>query len=302
MIYDDILKMVGDTPIVKLRNNFNLPVEFFVKLEGNNPTGSIKDRAALALILDKMNTGQLQKDMTILDASSGSYACSIAYFGKIFGYPVTVVTGSKLTKDKHQFINYFDAELISYGDFTIEGNKYCKETICAQEPERYCFLDQLHNWENPRNHFVNTAPEIFRDIPDLDLIVFSLGSGGTLHGICTYIRDQNLKTKIIAVTSESETKIPGVGAFVDGDYITPFIAESRNKNFFNFEVRVSFHEAIKQVNYLRQEGLYVGPQTGSVFNGAIKVLKRNKIQGKVLLISGDSGWKNMQRLVENICE
>jgi len=291
--------MVGNTPIVKFTPDFDLGhnIEIYIKLEGYNPTGSVKDRAALTLILDKIDSGELCQGKRILDASSGSFACSIAFFGKILNFPVTVVTGGKMTNDKIAFIEYFGSERISHGNFTIEGNRFCSEILCADKPDLYCFLDQLHNWKNPEIHFKTTGPEIFKDIPDLDAVAFSLGSGGTMHGVCRYIKENRLQTKVIAVTAASGTKIPGTGAFVDGDYVTPFIADSRDKGYFDYTAVVNLNQSIERVKELRKQGFYVGVQTGAVYQGMIDAIKELKIKGKVLVISGDAGWKNMDKLL-----
>lgn len=297
MLYKNLLEMVGNTPVVKFQSLSNLPVEFLVKLEGFNPTGSVKDRAALAIINHKLSTGELKAGKRILDASSGSFACSIAFFGKIFEFPVTVVTGGKMTKDKIDFIQYFGAERISYGNFTIEGNRYCSEVLYPGNPELYCFLDQLHNWINAENHYKTTGPEILRDMPDISAIAFSLGSGGTLNGISKYIKENKPDTKIIAVTAASGTKIPGTGAFIDGDYITPFIADSQKNNYFDYTALVDLEQSIERVKELRKQGFYVGIQTGAVYQGMIDGVKELNIEGKVLVISGDAGWKNMDKLI-----
>ena len=291
------MKMVGNTPVVGFQSDLGLPVELYIKLEGFNPTGSVKDRASLALINHKIETKELVPGKTILDASSGSFACSIAFFGKINNYPVTVVTGNKMTNDKVAFIEYFGAERISHGSFTIEGNRYCSETLFARDPEKYCFLDQLHNWKNPEIHYKTTGPEILSDIPDISAVAFSLGSGGTLNGVSNYIKEKRPDIKIIATTSASGTKIPGTGAFVDGDYVTPFIAESKKNNHFDYTAVVSQEQAVKRVKELRKYGFYVGIQTGAVYQGMIDGIRELNIQGKVLIISGDAGWKNMDKLI-----
>lgn len=297
MIFSNLMSMVGNTPIVKFTLANNLSVEGYIKLEGFNPTGSVKDRAAVALIRHKLQSGELVPGKTILDASSGSFACSISFFGKILGLPVTVVTGGKMTQDKVAFIQYFGANRISYGNFTIEGNRYCADVLCHQQPERYCFLDQLHNWNNPEAHYLTTGPEILKDLPDVAAVAFSLGSGGTLNGVGRYIRATMPSVRIIAVTAASGTKIPGTGSFSDGDYVSPFIADSIESGIFDFTAIVSMEDAIERVKDLRSQGFYVGIQTGAVYQGMLDAVHSLNIRGKVLIISGDAGWKNMDKLI-----
>ena len=296
-VYQNVLDQVGNTPMVKLNQEFSNEVTCYVKLEGANPTGSVKDRPALALIQGEIKKGNLVKGKRILDASSGSFACAISYFGRILGFPVTVVTGSKLTEDKKHFIKYFGAELISHGNFTVDGNRYCREVLLEKDPDRYCFLDQLHNWNNPKAHYQSTAPEILRDMEDVSAIVFSLGSGGTLNGIVKYFQENKPEVKIIGVCAASKTKIPGTGSFVDGDYITPFIQEVFDKDALDYIAEVQIEKAIDGVQILRNNGFFVGIQTGGVYAGMEEAVKALGVKGKVVMISGDAGWKNMDKLM-----
>jgi cysteine synthase len=297
MVFNNFIEMVGNTPIVRIKLPDGVSAEGYIKLEGFNPTGSVKDRAAIALIQEKINTGQLIPGKTILDASSGSFACSIAFFGKILGFPVTVITGGKMTQDKVAFIDYFGARRISHGNFTVEGNRYCSEVLMCEEPDRYCFLDQLHNWQNAETHYQHTGPEVLKDLPDVTAVAFSLGSGGTLNGLGRYIKETRPEVRVIAVTAASGTKIPGTGAFIDGDYVTPFIADSRTRGIFDYTAMVSLVDSIARVKELRRQGFYVGIQTGAVYQGMLDGVRELGIDGKILVISGDAGWKNMDKLL-----
>jgi [CysO sulfur-carrier protein]-thiocarboxylate-dependent cysteine synthase len=295
--FNSVLDMVGNTPVVKLPLNGVMNVECYVKLEGCNPTASLKDRVAKAIFLDKINKGELKPGMRILDASSGSYACALSLFGKILGYPVTVTTGSKVTEDKAWFIKYFGAELIPHGKLTIEGNQYCKE-LHENNPGKYCFFDQLHNQKNFDAHYETTGPEILRDIPDIAAVVCSVGSGGTISGTAQFLKDNNPDIKVIAVTAASGTKIPGVGAFVDGDYETPFIKHIYNEKLIDHTSLVSIKDAQEQLLYLRDNGFFVGIQTGGILAGMLDGIKKLDITGKVVIVSGDAGWKGQKSLGE----
>ena len=264
--------MVGNTPMVKYKLPNNTALKVFIKLEGNNPSGSVKDRAALQILNKKIKTGELKKGKEILDASSGSFACSLALFGKILNYPTTVVTGSKLTKEKAWYIDYFGAKRISHGDTTIEGTAYCKKLI-ENNPDKYCFFDQLHNNENMNAHYLHTGPEILKDVPNIDFLVASVGSGGTIVGIGKYLKEKNSEIKIIAVVSASGTKIPGTGAFVDGDYETPTIKYAKEAGMFDYIVEVTAKKTQEQVRLLRDDGIFVGLSTGAVLAGLMQVSK-----------------------------
>ena len=124
-----------------------------------------------------------------------------------------------------------------FGDFTIEGNRYCREVIVPRNPEKYCFLDQLHNNNNPLASYKTLGPEIYKDLPNIKMIVGSLGSGGSMYGATKFLKE---KTEITSITVESESgyKIPGTGTFVDGDYVTPFIEKGKKELFDDF-VRIN---------------------------------------------------------------
>jgi len=156
MRYSNVFEMVGNTPHVRVRARGAEGARIHIKLEGCNPTGSLKDRPCLHMIREAIKSGALRPGMTLLDSSSGNMACSIAFYGRLMGYPTTVVVNSKLTADKRNFLLYYGARLIQKGDFTIEGNRHCREMLLGEAEEKYCFLDQLHNWDNPRAHLWQT--------------------------------------------------------------------------------------------------------------------------------------------------
>ena len=297
MDIESVKHLVGQTPIISLDFGTSRDVRIHFKMEGFNPTGSIKDRAAFYIIREKIKSGELTKDKKILDASSGSFACAMAYFGKILGYQVVTVTGDKMTTDKLNFVNYFGGNNIKFnGKFTIDSNRYCSEKLISEYPNEYCFLDQLHNWNNPLAHYETTGPEILNSLPNLQAVAFSIGSGGTLCGLSEYIKEKKEEVKIIGVTADKGTKIPGTAAFLDGEYETPFIKKIFNNNWLDFMPNVSYDDASYQTLQLRDKGLYVGIQTGAVFQGMLDAIEELNLSGDILIISGDAGWKNSDKL------
>lgn len=297
MRLDSMEGLIGDTPAVQFRSA-ELPgaVRIWIKLESFNPTGSVKDRACIYNIRDAIKRGALKEGMTILDASSGNMACALAYFGRTLGYRVKVVCSSKLTLDKANFIRLFGAELVSHGQFTIEGNELCRNTIAPSAPDQYCFLDQLHNWANPRASYETMGPELLRDFPDLVAVVGSLGSGGTMYGTASCLRDRKSKAIAITVEAASGTKLPGIGGFADGDYVTPFIAKGHEEGLFSNRRQVSFENAVRRTREIIEQGFFVGLQTGGVVHAAIEAARDMDLAGDIVVISGDSGWKNMDAL------
>ena len=158
-------------------------------------------------------------------------------------------------------------------------------------------MDQLHNWVNPDAHYLTTGPEIIRDLPSVKAIVFSLGSGGTLNGVSRFVKAANKDISIIAVTASAGVKIPGTGAFIDGDYVTPFIQQSFDDEVFDYIAEVSYKSAVDGMRYLSKQGFYVGIQTGAVYQGMLDAVDALGIKGDVLMISGDAAWKNMDKII-----
>ncbi|MDB9872898.1 pyridoxal-phosphate dependent enzyme [Alphaproteobacteria bacterium] len=286
-----IRKSIGNTPLIKIFEEKNTHQNMYIKAEGLNPTGSIKDRTCLSM-LDSISRSVDLSNKILLDASSGNFASALAFMGKVIGLPIKVVCSSKLTSEKSNLIRCFGADLELKGDFTIDGNRYCRNV--AQNDERYIFLDQLHNPANPIAHGLGgTGEEILKSLPSVGLIVGSLGSGGTLCGVSKAVEFQQSKTKILGVVSKSGHKLPGVGSFIDGDYETSFIKEFQSsKNSYSIEVDM-FESARAAQEKLIQFGFF-GPQTGALLIGALEFLKINDIEGDVVLISGDAGWKNVE--------
>jgi cysteine synthase len=297
MKFDGTMQMMGNTPHVVVRSPDAPSARIHVKLEGYNPTGSIKDRACLYMIRGKIAEGALRPGMTLLDASSGNMACAIAFYGGLLGYPSLVVANSKLTPDKRNFIEYFGAELLLVGDFTIDGNRYCRSRVEREEPGRFCFLDQLHNPANPQAHYETTGPEILADFPEVAMVVGSLGSGGAMAGTARFLKEKRPQTKVVVVQAASGTKIPGTGSFDDGDYITPFIQQSMDDRTFDHVVKITEQDAVRRTIELKEQGIFCGLQTGGVLHAALTAVEQFGIEGDVVILSGDTGWKNMERLL-----
>jgi cysteine synthase len=291
-----IIESIGNTPSLRCDVPGLPGCNVYVKLEGHNPSGSVKDRACVRMLQLAEQSGQLRAGMRILDATSGNMGCSMALIGRLLGYQVIVVANSKLTDPKRDFIRYFGADLRLVGNFTIEGNRYCR-ALATEDPESYCFMDQLHNWENPRASYETLGPEILQAFPRVALVVGSLGSGGSLLGVAQYFKRHAPGTRVLAVQAARGTRLPGTGSFQDGDYVTPFIQQGFSEDYFADTHMVSEREAVATVKLLRDQGLCCGLQTGGVVHAARVYAQRHGIQGDVVVIAGDAGWKNLDRLL-----
>jgi cysteine synthase len=296
MKYADVFGLVGRTPAVKVKTGGLATTELYLKLEGTNPTGSIKDRSCLFMLQAAIEDGSLAPGKTIIDASSGNFACAMALFGKLLGFPSVVAVSSKLTSEKRDFLRYLGCAIHQVGDFTIQGNEFCRQLANAT-PDQYCFLDQLHNWRNPRAHYESTGPEILADFPDVKMVVGSLGSGGSMTGIAEYIKKFAPQVTVVVVESAPGSRIPGTGSFADGDYVTPFIRAGYSQGYFDRTARISEADAASTANLLLSQGLFCGLQTGGVVYAAMKCAVSAGSAGTVVALSGDTGWKNLDRLM-----
>ncbi len=297
--FDALASLVGNTPLLKVPSPGNSAARLLLKLEGYNPTGSVKDRACVAMLRALRLDPSWDESKILIDASSGNMGCSIAYFGKAMGANVRIFGSSKLTAEKREFMEYFGAAVEIAGDFTIEGNKHCRE-LTESDPEKWYFLDQLHNAENPAAHFNSTGPEILSEVPGVTAVVGSIGSGGTLLGTARYLKQQDEKIKVFAVEAASGTRLPGTAALVDGDYRTPFIEAGFAGNLFDLSVQVSEAEAIDMARSCAAAGVFGGLQTYAVIAAAWRLMESRDLCGDVVAISGDTGWKNMDSLMRKV--
>lgn len=297
--FEALASLVGNTPLLRVPCPADSQAQLLVKLEGYNPTGSVKDRACVAMLKAMKQDPGWDRSKTLLDASSGNLGCSLAYFGRAMGMNVRIISSRKLTAEKRRFIEYFGASVQTFGDFTIEGNKYCRG-LAGSYPEDWYFLDQLHNPENPMAHVRGTGPEILSKVPEITCIIGSIGSGGTLLGVGSYLKQVNEEIKVFAVEAASGTRLPGTAALVDGDYRTPFIEQGFKQNIFDLSISVSEAEAVHVARQLTPVGVFGGLQTCAVVAGAWRLIESHKLRGDVVAISGDAGWKNMDSLTQKV--
>jgi [CysO sulfur-carrier protein]-thiocarboxylate-dependent cysteine synthase len=297
--FEALASMVGNTPFLEIPSPAHSRCRLLVKLEGCNPTGSVKDRACVTMLKAMMRDPSWDSSKTLLDASSGNMGCSIAYFGKAMGVNVHIVSSRKLTTEKRRFIEYFGASVETTGDFTIEGNLYCRELV-ESSPEKWYFLDQLHNPENPMAHVTGTGPEILAKVPEITAVIGSIGSGGTLFGVGSYLKRVNDQIKIFAVEAAPGTRLPGTAALAEGDYRGPFIEKGFTRNIFDLSIQVSEVEAVDIARSLTSAGVFGGLQTCAVIAAAERLIRSHNLRGDVVVISGDTGWKNMDALTQKV--
>ena len=294
MIYNNVLELIGKTPVLKL-NNFNLEnaAEVFVKLEKYNPGGSVKDRAALGMIEAAERDGLLKEGSVIVEPTSGNTGIALAMIGKLKGYKVIIVMPDTMSKERRDLITAYGAELV-----LTEGIKGMKGAIEKAEEmvekHGYFMAQQFENFANSLKHYETTANEIYEDIKDLDVFVAGVGTGGTVSGIAKRLKELNPNVKVVAVEPKSSPvisggnpgahKIQGIGAgFIPGIYEGKYVDEV---------MTVDDNDAIRTaVEFAEKESVLIGISSGAAVYAAIEIAKTIGTGKKVLAIAPDGGEK-----------
>jgi cysteine synthase len=284
---DDILDAIGNTPLVELpRMTPKQGVRIFAKMEGCNPTGSLKDRIAKYMIEHGERTGELTKDKTILEPTSGNTGISLAMIGRRKGYRVKVVIPENATTERRQLLEIFGAEMI-YSDGTKGSNGAIElAKKLAAEDEGLYMPYQYGNLANPLAHYETTAVEILRELPDVDALVAGLGTGGTLMGIGRRLKEVNPTTKVIAVEPHPGDLVQGLRSLDEG-FIPPILDMSLLDGKIMVDSRCAF-AATRDLT--GKEGIFAGVSSGAVVHVAIRMAHRMD-KGNIVVILCDNGWK-----------
>ncbi len=281
-----ILNAIGNTPLVELSRISPKPtVRIFAKLEGNNPTGSLKDRIAKYMVEAAEQSGALTKDKIILEPTSGNTGIALAMVARLKGYKVKVVVPDNVTVERRQLLELFGAE-ITYSDGSKGTNGSIKLAQQLAEDPQYFMPYQYGNPANPLAHYETTAVEIIRDCPEVDVLVAGLGTGGTLMGCARRLKEHNPKIRVIAVEPHPGDLVQGLRSLDDG-FIPPILDTSLLDGKIIVESRCAF-AATKDLT--AKEGIFAGVSSGAVINCAIRVALRME-RGTIICILCDGGWK-----------
>lgn len=288
-LYSSILDLIGNTPLVELKRFSPRPgVRIYAKLEGQNPTGSVKDRIAKFMIEAGEKSGELKPGATILEPTSGNTGIGLAMIGQVKGYHVVCVMPEAVSEERTQLLRAFGAEIIyTPGELGSNGSIARAKEIVAENPGKYYFPYQYGNEANPRAHFETTGPEILRDLPQTTVFVAGLGTGGTLTGTGHYLKSQNPGIKVIAAAPHPGDLVQGLRALEEG-FIPPVLDESVLDGKIVVDSRSSFAMA-KELT--QREGLFVGVSAGSVVKAALKVSERLEGEQHIVCLLADGGWK-----------
>jgi len=280
----NVLELVGKTPLVELKPVGD--VQIYAKLEGQNPTGSIKDRIAKAMIEAAEASGELEPGRELLEPTSGNTGISLSLVAKLKGYPLTCVMPENATEERKRLLRLYGANIIfSPGDEGSNGAVRLALELAEREP-RYFMPFQYANEANPRAHYEGTGAEIAEALDRVDVLVAGLGTGGTLMGTGERLRESFPDIVVAAAEPLPGDPVMGLRSLDDG-YVPPILDVSK----LDRKVLVSNEESVREVRrLLDEEGLFAGVSAGAVGHVARK-LAEELDEGVVVAIFADAGWK-----------
>ena len=289
--FDDLLSSVGRTPLVGLpRLSPSANVRLWAKLEDRNPTGSVKDRAALAMIETAERAGRLRPGDTILEPTSGNTGISLAMVVKLKGYKLICVMPENVSAERTQLLTMWGAEIITSpaAGGSNEAVRVAKE-IAAENPT-WVMLYQYGNPANALAHYTGTGPELLADLPEITHFVAGLGTTGTLMGAGRYLREHKPDVEIIAAEPRYGELVYGLRNLEEG-----FIPELYDESVLTSRFSVGPREAVSKMRMLlEREGIFAGVSTGAILHAAMGIADKCHKAGQkadIAFIVCDGGWK-----------
>jgi cysteine synthase len=284
----DVLATVGHTPLVELPRLSPRPgVRLLAKLESANPTGSVKDRVALAMIDAAEASGELRPGQTILEPSSGNTGISLAMIGRLRGYPVRIVLPESATPERRQLLRLYGAEIVlSPGELGSNGAVALARELASADASLFMPF-QYANPENPGVHYRTTAAEILADCPQVDVFVAGLGTGGTLMGCSRRLREASSEVQIVAAEPLQGDPVSGLRSLEDG-----YVPEVLDVSLLDRRLLVSNDDSLTGLRLLaREEGIFAGVSSGGVLSVARQVADELDGPANVVMVFPDGGWK-----------
>jgi cysteine synthase len=286
MAYRDIADSIGHTPLVELPGfNPKSGVRIFGKLEGANPSGSIKDRIARSMLDATERDGLMSGDKILLEPTSGNTGISLAMLARRKGYRMLAVMPDNVSEERRALLELYGAE-IELTDGAKGSNGSIERALEMADDPRYCMPYQYGNPANPQAHYETTGPEILADLPEIDVFVAGLGTGGTLMGVGRRLKEHNPQVKIVAGEPHPGEQVQGLRNLDDG-FIPPIL----DLEMLDRKIVVHAHDALRMTHELtRVEGIFAGISSGAALHVALRA-GRDLEQGNVVVILADGGWK-----------
>ena len=287
MVAESVLDLIGRTPLVELSRLAPKPaVRLYAKLEAQNPTGSIKDRVALAMIDAAEASGALEPGRALLEPTSGNTGISLALIARLKGYPLTCVVPENVTTERLRLLRLYGAEIVhSPGEEGSNGAVRLALELAEREP-RYFMPFQYGNEANPRAHYEGTGAEIAAELERVDVLVAGLGTGGTLMGAGRRLRESFPDVVVAAAEPLPGDSVMGLRSLEDG-YVPPILDVSQ----LDRKLLVSNTESVAGMRaLLESEGIFAGVSSGGVVHVA-RHLADELDEGVIVAILPDGGWK-----------
>ena len=291
MRYDSLLDAVGGTPLVGLPTMSPSPdVRLWAKLEDHNPTGSVKDRVALARVASAEKEGRLRPGCTILEPTSGNTGISLAMVAKLRGYRLVCVLPENTSEERRQLLRMWGAEIVSSpaAGGSNEAVRVAKR-IAAEHPD-WVMLYQYGNPANADAHRDSTGPELLADLPEITHVVAGLGTTGTLMGLGRFFREHKPEVRIVAAEPRYGELVYGLRNLDEG-----FVPELYDDSLIDARFSVGPRDAVRRVRELLDaEGIFAGISTGAILHAALAQAARAveaKMRADIAFVVADGGWK-----------
>jgi cysteine synthase B len=288
-MYDDILQTIGNTPIVRINKlNPNKNTTIYAKLEGLNPSGSIKDRIALSMLQQAEISGKLKQGKTIIEPTSGNTGVALAMIGSLRGYEVEIVMSSAVSVERRQMIKAFGGKVtLTDGKLGTDGAIRRARELVKENPEKYFMPDQFSNEYNKIAHYRTTGEEIWKQTGGkIDYFVSSLGTSGTIMGVSKVLKEHNPQIKIVCAHPVKGHYIQGLKNMEEA--IVPSIYDPLQIDITIMVETEAAYEMTRQI--VSQEGIFVGMSSGAAMYAAVEIAKQIK-SGTIVVIFPDRGEK-----------
>lgn len=287
MKFPSLLDAIGHTPLVELQRFAPRPgVRLFAKLEGHNPSGSVKDRIARYMIEDAEARGLLTPDKILLEPTSGNTGIALAMIARVKGYRFVAVMPDNVTSERRKMLALYGAEIVLSDGSQGSNGAVALARQMAERDARYLLLYQYGNEANPRAHYETTAAEILEDLPEVDVFVAGLGTGGTLTGCARRLKEHNPAIRVVAAEPLQGEGVQGLRSLEDG-----FIPPVLDLSLLDAKILVRAADAIRALRELKdREGIFAGPSCGAALYAALRVAREME-RGTLVVLLADGGWK-----------
>ena len=288
--YDNVLDVIGNTPLVDISElSPNPRVRVLIKLEGVNPAGSVKDRAAKSMIEEAEKNGSLHPGQRILESSSGNTAAGLAMIARVKGYPFTTVVPENVSTERVKLLLAFGAEIIfSPAGEGSNGAMRRAQALAGEHPD-WGFSFQYGNPANPKAHYEGTGPEIWRDCPEVTHFVAGLGTAGTIIGVGRFLKERNPAVSVWAIQPPAGENVEGLKSLDEG-FVPPVFTDNDGYDLLDRSRVVGPRESVEWCRRLASSGIFAGISTGAAMAGVARCASEID-EGTIVTISPDGGWK-----------